>query len=110
MTITVAEHRKRVRLANREASDAFIAVVEIGDADRFRAALGAVDYRSACWRQIWRRRDITVHPDFRDLFLSLWENHGDGLRSSIDNDLLLLDLLHRFLPPYAGPAVESLPR
>ena len=31
---------------------------------------------------------------------------GDALRSKINNDLLLLDLLREFLPTYTGPTLE----
>jgi hypothetical protein len=49
---------------------------------------------------------ITIHPEFRSVFLFAWVEEGDAFRNMIENDLVLLDLLHRFLPPYAGPAVE----
>jgi hypothetical protein len=52
------------------------------------------------------RQEFTVHPALRPVFLEMYEERGDQLRSAFDDDLVLLDLLHRFLPPYSGPSVE----
>jgi hypothetical protein len=53
-----------------------------------------------------RQWNASTHPaSFRRHCLSIWLRHGDGFRSDITNDFLLIKLLHVLLPPYKGPAL-----
>jgi hypothetical protein len=41
----------------------------------------------------------------RRAFRRVWVRCGDGLRSQVDDDLVLIKALRLLLPPYTGPAV-----
>jgi hypothetical protein len=43
--------------------------------------------------------------DIRQAFVWAWLEWGDGLRSQITNDVVLLDALWKLLPPYEGPRI-----
>jgi hypothetical protein len=97
--------RREERRAMKVAAANFIRAAETNDP---YLAAASLEHGAACigfWKQVLRQ-GCTVHPDLRPSFLRHWEESGDSLRSTLDDDLLLLDLLRLLLPPYVGPAVE----
>ena len=102
-----AEQLRKERRAAKAAADTLICAAETNDIEKFAEALEALEYNSDGWKRVLRKaKTCKIHPDFRSTFLTLWEHAGDTLRSKINNDLLLLDLLREFLPAYTGPALE----
>ena len=47
----------------------------------------------------------SVHPKMRERFLGFWIKHGDAIRCSVNDDLILIDALRKLLPPYEGPGL-----
>lgn len=106
-----ADIARKERREAKAVADKFLRAAETNNFDLVAESLEALDesFDSLQKRDFWKRvlrQHRTVHPDFRSSFLAIWEAGGDHLRDLIDDDLLLLNLLHRFLPPYTGPDVE----
>lgn len=99
---------RREQVASRAAADNLVRAAQTNDVELLYAALPVLQFD--CWngwkRALTKAKTCSVHPDFRLTFLALWEEQGDTLRSSINDDLVLINLLRLFLPPYTGPSVE----
>ena len=107
---SAAAARKELRTATA-AADNFIRAATTNDGALGAKSLHAFDYLSSndLKRRFWERvlgQQYAVDSDFRFRFLAFWKEDGGSLRDRVDDDLLLFDLLRRFLPPYDGPALE----
>ena len=52
------------------------------------------------------RRVVSIKQDLNQLLqyrlYHTWCHHGDHIRQSVNNDILLIDALRKLLPPYRG--------
>jgi hypothetical protein len=90
---------KRERALVSEAVNGLVRAAQTNDIEVLLKSLSGLEYN--CWNG-WKRvlrkaEGSLVHPDFRRNFLAIWEEGGDDLRSMINDDLVLLDLLRLFL-------------
>lgn len=91
------------RVDVRRAVQAFKASAATGDLDEFLKAFAQVE-TLWIWREAFRSlRGIEVPEPFRRLFLAIYQEAGDSLRSNIDDDAVLVSALRALLPPYDGP-------
>jgi hypothetical protein len=87
-----AKELRAERRAMNVAAVNFIRAAETNDGALFAASLDGWHLDDGFWKQVLRQHG-TPHPEFSSNFLALWERNGDALRSSINDDLVLLDLL-----------------
>jgi hypothetical protein len=76
----------------KAASKVFAALANRGDRVLLRRAL-----RPAACR--------VAGPRVREWFLATWIDSGNSIRDAVGRDLVLTDVLHALLLPYAGPPV-----
>ena len=98
-----ALHRDYVR------DDAFATAIRTADINALNEALGALQYCEhllSPWPRIVSAVEQLDPPaKFRRHCLQIWLSWGDGLRSEVNDDLLLIRLLRVLLPKYTGPAL-----
>ena len=96
------DERRRAGAAVRNA----ISAVQADDRSAFGNALPDLD-ATMTWGRFFRamRRQAPAGRAIQEAFLDLWVRDGDGLRSEVSNDLILVDGLRKLLPPYEGPTV-----
>lgn len=86
---------------------AFADAVGTGNVGAISATLSSLD-RVGAWRPRLKAvsRLPCVLPAVRDWFLGVWVEHGDHIRSEVNDDLILFDGLRALLPIYDGPALK----
>ena len=92
--------------ARRDAASMFAAAIAAEDVDGVAEGLdqlAATGAHLAAFRLIAKVGPIS--DEWRRSLLSLWTGSGDGLRSAVNDDLVLLPALRKILPTYTGPAV-----
>jgi len=92
-----------------EWADKFIRAAKTNDDKLLFASMEGLQSRrgSGGWQRVLKKgRKCSIHPGFPTSFLSFWEEHGALARESVNDDIVLIDLLHIFLPPYTGRSVE----
>ena len=76
-------------------------------ADKIRTVIKCLPLidRHFCWPQAMRRV-VSIKQDLNQLLqyrlYHTWCHHGDHIRQSVNNDILLIDALRKLLPPYRG--------
>jgi hypothetical protein len=97
------ERRREVHQREHAAISEFVSAACAGDAERFLSSLKALDCVRAGWRRAMRAMaGKSCSKEFRRRFLACWVYDGDGIRSVVNDDLVLVDALKAMLPRYTG--------